>query len=121
MAYVPSEKEKKQAVLMQGAAIVLLFLPPAVLLASKGRRLSPFMRYWAKANLIWSVLATVLIVAAAVAGWFLQTANPLICTIVLHVVLCVMAAFAASLNLPFGYLFVGSCFCSEERFALTGR
>lgn len=118
MAYSPTETEKKRALLLQALAVILFFIPPWIGIRSRMGRTSPFLRYWTKVNLIWSLLAVFLIAAAVAVEHCLDIGGVLVLVILLHVVLCVMGAFAASWSLPFGYLFVAACFCADEKLAL---
>ena len=117
--YAPTEVEKKQATLVQVLAVPFFFIPAWYAIRSTLGRQSLYCHYWAKANLIWSVLACLLIVGLLVAGRYTPVGGVLLVVVLLHAVLCVMGAFAASQNLPFGYLFVAPWFCPRDRMALV--
>ena len=117
--YAPTDVEKKQATLVQGLAVPLFFIPAWVAMRSRLGRQSLYCHYWAKVNLIWSVLAAVLSVGLLVVDLYAPVGDVLLVVVLLHVVVCVMGAFSASQNLPFGYLFVAPWFCPRDRMALV--
>jgi hypothetical protein len=81
---------------------------------------SPYVRYWVKANLIWSIIVTVLLVGLAALWVFAGMWTPFGLVVIVHILMCVMGAFAASFNYPFGYLFVSRHFCEDEMAAVYG-
>ena len=117
--YAPTEVEKKQATLVQGLAVPFFFIPAWIAIRSRLGRQSLYCHYWAKVNLIWSVLAVMLIAGLLVVGCYAPVCGVLVVVVLLHVVVCVMGAFSASQNLPFGYLFVAPWFCPRDRLALV--
>ncbi len=118
MAYSPCDSERTTAALVQAIGAVLLIVAPWVGTRTAAFRSSPYVRYWVKANLIWSVCAVVFGCGAVAAQYVLQVHGLLGAVILAHIVMCVMGAFSATFNLPFGYLFVASLFCEREWWAI---
>lgn len=114
MAYSPNDMERSSAAVPQALALLLFFIPPWVMLHTKRGRLSPYIRYWCRVSFAWSFVALLLVVGTIVAGLHFHASSPLLLVVVLHVVMCVMGAFAATFNVPFGYVFVASLFCQKE-------
>ncbi len=114
MNYRPDDDEKTFAATVQLIAAVGLFLPGLVVRRSTLWHRSPYVRYWAKVSVAWSVITAILLsMCVWIAVWQGMT-EPLIAVSVLHALLSVMGAFAAMFNSPFRYVFVGRMFCRRE-------
>ena len=118
MHCLPTESERGTAALAQGLAAVFFFIPPWVARRSSLGRRSPYVGYWTRVSVIWSVFALVVLGGAIAGGILFDTETPVVLVILIHVILCVMGAFAASFNIPFGYVFVATLFCPDDYKAL---
>lgn len=114
MDYKPSDAEKKLAALVQAFSVLVLFVPGIVALRSPRGKRSPYIRYWAKVSIIWSIIVSVLLAGGIIAVVCFHTTALLLAILVVHSVLCVLATMGTLANTPFGYLFVGDMFCLYE-------
>ena len=114
MTYTPSEAEKRAAVAIQSLAAVFLFIPPAIAWRVRRVRASPYIKYWTKVCLVWSLLATVLIAASWAAAVILEFPDPAILPFIVHFVFCVVGGLSSYFNTPFRYWFVANKFCEQE-------
>ncbi len=75
---------------------------------------SAFLSYWLRVSAIWSVIVALLLIGGVVVAVRFDTWVPVVLTIVLHVLSCVMAALSAASNTCFQYFFVGRFFCRRH-------
>jgi len=121
MTYTPSESEKQTAAIVQVLAAVLLFVPPLAIWWARLTKRSPYIKYWDKVCLVWSLLMTIAIAAGSAAAIILDSASPAIGLIVVHVVVCVTGALSSYFNTPFRYWFIANTFCEMELGNVYGR
>lgn len=114
MTYLPSESEKRVTAIVQALAGILLFIPPLVVLRSRVGRRSPYVKYWAKVCLFWSLMMTVIIVTAVACARILTINSPAIVFAIVHFVFCVTGAMSSYFNTPFRYWFVANTLCESE-------
>lgn len=113
-SYAPTESERRSTAAIQGMASVLLFLPPLIALRSKSGRRSPYMKYWCKVCLCWSLIVAIVMVTAVVCARILDFPGPAVVVAVVHFVFCVTGAMSSYFNSPFRYWFVAGTCCEEE-------
>ncbi len=114
MTYYPSDRERISAAVIQAAAAGLLCVPPLIAWRVAKLRRSPYLRYWMKVCLVWSLINTLLVVASMVAGVLLEFTAPVILPFVVHFVFCVVGALSSYFNTPFRYWFIANKFCEAE-------
>jgi peptidoglycan/LPS O-acetylase OafA/YrhL len=114
VTYAPSEQEKRATAVIQGLAALFLFVPPMVGLRLRDFRRSPYMHYWGRVSLVWSLMITILMVFGAVASYILEIQGPIVALGVVHVVFCITGAMSSYFNTPFRYWFVADRFCRNE-------
>lgn len=114
MTYTPSEREKRATVAIQSLAAVFFFIPPLIAWGLQRFKTSPYIRYWTKVCLIWSLLSTILIVAGSVAAMLLEIAVPAILLFIVHFVFCIVGGLSSYFNTPFRYWFIANRFCRAE-------
>jgi hypothetical protein len=119
MTYTPSESEKTCATIVQAASAVFFFLP-ALLIRWTAWGRSPYIRFWAKANFIWSTMLLVIIVVLAAAGMAIHSFAPCIAAWAAHLLMVIMASFAAMFNRPFGYFLITERYCLKEMSRVYG-
>lgn len=109
-----SDHERNVAAAMQMLAALTLFLPGLVARRTRLAARSPYLRYWAKASVVWSTLTAILLAGAIACALWFDTLVAVVVVGTLHVMFCVMGAFGAMFDTPFRYAFVGRLFCSAE-------
>ncbi len=114
MTYTPSETEKRTTVLIQALAAVFFFIPPLVAWKMKRVRSSPYVKYWAKTCLVWSLLSTLTIVVGTAATILLELPVPTPLLAIVHFVFCIIGGLSSYFNTPFRYWFVANKFCEPE-------
>ncbi len=114
MTHTPSESEKRITAIVQAASAVLLFIPAFVVLRNAAMRKSPYVRYWAKVNMYWSLVVTIILVSTIFLGEILDVAGPAIILGVVHFLICITGAVSAYFNTPFQYWFIAKKFCGPE-------
>ncbi len=112
--YAPIESEKRFTAVIQALAGVFLFIPPAVALNTRTGKRSPYVKYWSKVCLCWSLIATILMVTAVVCSNILNLPGPAIVVAVVHFVFCITGALSSYFNSPFRYWFVAHSCCRNE-------
>ncbi len=114
MTYVPQESEKRATAIIQSLAGLFFFLPPLVALQFKSARRSPYIKYWSKVCLYWSMIMSIIIITAAVCSGILHVSSPWIILWIVHFVFCITGAMSAYFNTPFRYWFVANKCCEAE-------
>ena len=121
MTYTPSESEKQTTAIVQVLAGVLLFIPPLAIWPTKLTKRSPYIKYWAKACLVWSFLMTIAIAGGSAAAVILESPSPAVVLAVVHFVVCMTGAISSYFNTPFRYWFIANKFCEMELGNVYGR
>ncbi|MEE9296743.1 MAG: DUF4870 domain-containing protein [Phycisphaerae bacterium] len=119
--YTPTESERRATAAIQGLAGFLLFLPPLIALQTKPGRRSPYIKYWSKVCLCWSLIVTIVMITAVVCASILDFAGPGIVVATVHFVFCVTGAMSSYFNSPFRYWFVAHACCESELGEVYGQ
>ena len=114
MNYSPSEAERNRSAVVQVLAIIGFFIPGLIARRTLRGVRSPYLAYWSKVSMVWSIVATVLVVGGVAVVILAETKLPLATVATAHILFCVMGAFASVFNIPFDYLHVGRTFCRYE-------
>lgn len=114
MTYVPSESERRAAAVIQSLAAIFFFIPPLAVWRARSVRTSPYIKYWTKVCLVWSLLTSIIIVTATVAAIMLELPGPGILLLTMHFVFCVIGGLSSYFNIPYRYWFVANKFCQTE-------
>ena len=114
MSYRPTEQDRDLSATVQLVSGVALFGAAWWIARSRNTDRSPFLAYWLRVSAIWSVFVTLLLIGGIVVVVRSGSWVPIVLTIVLHVLSCVMAALAAVSNTCFEYFFVGRLFCRRH-------
>ena len=114
MTYVPSESEKRATAAIQSLAAILFFIPPLLVWRVKRVKTSPYIKYWTKVCLVWSLLSSVILVAATAAAIVLEFPVPTILLFIMHFVFCIFGGLSSYFNIPYRYWFVANRFCETE-------
>ena len=114
MNYSPSEAERNRSAVVQVLAIIGFFIPGLIARRTLHGVRSPYLAYWSKVSMVWSIVATVLVVGGVAVVILAETKLLLATVATAHVLFCVMGAFASVFNIPFDYLYVGRTFCRYE-------
>jgi hypothetical protein len=104
---------------VQAASVFLFFIPGLVIRTTKWGR-SPYVRYWAKVNLIWSLYSFVFFALFAVLHYVAAVKSPMVVVWCAHALMTIMGAFAAMFNRPVGYFVIAERFCLKEMAAVYG-
>ncbi len=121
MTYSPSESEKRVTAIVQAAAGVFLFVPSLVALRLSVARRSPYIQYWLKVNLYWSLLVMVILTTAFTLEQILHIQGPTLVLFIIHFVFCVTGALSSYFNTPFKYWFVAEKCCLENLADVYGQ
>jgi len=121
MTYSPSESEKRAAAGVQALAGVFFFIAPLIGYTKRPYRSSPYLRYWSKACLIWSIVTTVFMVTGTVVGLILEIPPPAAAIFVVHLVFCIVGALSSYFNTPFKYWIIADRFCEQEFDSVYGQ
>lgn len=121
MTYTPSESEKRAATIVQALAGILVFVPPLVAMRMPSLRRSPYVKYWSKVCLCWSLISAILIATAIACTWILETPGPAIILGIVHFVFCITGALSSYFNTPFRYWFVANRCCEAELSNVYGQ
>jgi len=121
MTYTPTETEKRVTVLVQSLAAIFFFIPPLVAWNLRRMRSSPYIKYWVKTCLVWSLLSTLTIVAGTVATILLDLPLPTILLVIVHFVFCIIGGLSSYFNTPFRYWFIANKFCEAEMQNVYGQ
>ncbi len=113
MTYTPSETEKSLAAALQLASLVLFFIPALVIRQTRWQR-SPYIRLWAKANLLWSLFLVVPTATLYILGWLVGAADVFVVTWAAHAMMVIVCAFASMFNRPIGYFIITNRYCRGE-------
>jgi hypothetical protein len=114
MGFRPTEQDRNLSAAVQLASGVALFGAAWWVARTRSTDRSPFLSYWLRVSAIWSGIVALLLVGGIVVAVRLGTLVPVVLTIVLHVLSCVMAALAAASDTRFRYFFVGQLFCRRH-------
>jgi len=110
----PTEQDRNLSAAVQLASGVALFGAAWWVARLHRTRRSAFLSYWLRVSAIWSVIVALLLIGGIVVAVRFGTWVPVVLTIVLHVLSCVMAALSAASSACFRYFFVGRFFCREH-------
>ncbi len=121
MTYSPSESEKRASAIVQALAGIFLFVPPLILLTTTKSRRSPYIKYWAKVNLYWSLFMAIILITTVALGQILEIQGPAIVLGTVHFVFCVTGALSSYFNTPFRYWFVAHKCCIDELSNVYGQ
>jgi hypothetical protein len=113
MTYTPSETEKSLAALIQLLSLVLFFIPSLIILQTRWRR-SPYIRLWAKANMLWSLFLVVPTVTLYMLELLVGGNDVFVVTWSAHVMMVIVCAFASMFNRPIGYFVITNRYCGRE-------
>ena len=113
MTYTPSESEKNCATVLQAFSIFLFFLPGLIVRRTHWWK-SPYIRFWAKANLIWSVFLFIPIMFFFLLDFLVNTNGVFIVVWSIHAIMVIMCSFAAMFNRPVGYFIITNRYCLRE-------
>lgn len=114
MTYTPSLPEKKAAAIIQVLAGLFLVFAPFVALRTRYGKISPYVQYWGKACLVWSLIMTLLIAVSLTAELMLDFEGATFVLWILHFVFCMTGSICSFFNTPFFYWFVAHKYCREE-------
>jgi len=118
--YCPTESERRSAAAVQALAGVLFFIPPLIRHLLRPFSLTPYLRYWNRVCLIWSLFAVVIIATVWVLGLILEFPSPVLVLFLVHLVFCIVGSLSAYFAAPFRYWLIGRAFCQEELEAVFG-
>ena len=119
MTYNPSEAEKSCATFLQAASVFLFFIPALCIRATKWGR-SPYVRFWAKANMIWSLYMFIIVMLFVILQIITGVTTFVVVVWCTHALMTIMGAFAAMFNRPLGYFLITDRFCGKEMAAVYG-
>ncbi len=119
MTYTPSEAEKTCATFVQVASVILFFIPGLIIRSTRYGR-SPYVRYWAKANVVWSLYTFVVFAIFVALHIVAGIPSPAVVVWCAHAMMTIMGAFAAMFNRPVGYFLIAEKFCLKEMSAVYG-
>jgi hypothetical protein len=119
MTYTPSEGEKTCATFLQAASVFLFFVPALFIRWTHWGK-SPYVRFWAKANLIWSLYLFIIVAMFFILQVVTGVSALFVVIWCAHALMTIMGAFAAMFNRPLGYFLVTDWFCSKEMSAVYG-
>ncbi len=121
MTYSPSDNEKRTACIIQALAAVFFFLPPLIARSIRRVKNSPYVRYWNKACLVWSLLSAAALIVGSAVAISLELPGPFVFVFLVHFIFCVFGALSSHFNIPYRYWFVGSRFCEPELADIYGQ
>ena len=121
MTYSPSESEKRLSCVIQALAAVFFFIPPLIARSAKRVKNSPYVRYWNKVCLVWSLLSAALLVVGSAVAISLNLPGPATLVLIVHFIFCVFGGLCSHFNTPFRYWFVANKFCEPELADVYGQ
>lgn len=107
MDYKPTEREKNLAAAVQMFSILFFFIPGMAVAGSDEGKRSPYLRYWTRISIAWSIFVIVLF-GIFIAFLFIN-GSAILCVLtgVIHVLACVMGAVSSVSMTPFQYFGLG--------------
>ena len=121
MTYSPSESEKRNVAIVQSLAAVFFFVPAAIALQTAEGKRSPYLKYWYKVSVCWSLMMVIVIVTAFALGRILEVPTGPVILGIIHGVFCMTGALSAYFNTPFCYWFVAHTCCRDELGEVYGQ
>ena len=119
MRYTPSERERNCATAVQAASVLLFFIPGLIVGRTRWGR-SPYVRFWAKVNTIWSIYLFIIAATLCVIGVLVDDQTLFVVVWSIHAVMVILGAFASMFNRPMNYFFVAERFCFKEMAEVYG-
>lgn len=114
MTHTPSESERRYAASLQALTAVFLFIPPLVAWQMRPSKTSPYVKYWCKTCLIWSLFTALVIAAATFVASILGFPGPAVMLVIIHFVVCIVGSLSSYFNTPYRYWFIARMFCGDE-------
>lgn len=114
MTYTPTEHEKRVSAVVQALGALFLFVPSLVISQTQIGNRSPYVKYWSKVCLYWSLMTFIIGASVTVAAVILEIPAPAIVLAIVHVVFCITGALSSYFNTPFQYWFIAEKCCRDE-------
>ena len=119
MTYTPSDSEKSLATFLQVASIFLFFVPGMIIRRTRHWR-SPYIRFWTKANMIWSIFTFVPFFVFLLLDILINLDAPVVVIWCIHALMTIMCSFASMFNRPLGYFMITNRYCVREMAGVYG-